>query len=35
MGDDIQAAVATSNTSIAQIHFEGKYFRQDIGYEFK
>lgn len=35
MGDDIQAAVATSNTSIAQIHFEGKYFRQDIGYEFE
>jgi phosphoribosylamine--glycine ligase len=35
MGDDIQAAAATSNSSIAQIHFDGKYFRQDIGYEFK
>jgi phosphoribosylamine--glycine ligase len=35
MGDDIQAAVTTSNNSIGQIHFEGKYFRRDIGYEFR
>lgn len=34
MGDTIQAAVATSNASIQQINFDGKYFRTDIGYEF-
>ena len=34
-GKDIQEAVATSNASIEKIGFEGKYFRRDIGWEFK
>ena len=34
-GKNIQEAVATSNTSIEKIQFEGKYFRKDIGFEFK
>ena len=34
-GKDIHEAVATSNASIEKIGFEGKYFRRDIGWEFK
>ncbi len=34
-GNNIQEAVAKSNTAIEQINFEGKYYRRDIGYEFK
>ncbi|MDB5284580.1 MAG: phosphoribosylamine--glycine ligase [Bacteroidota bacterium] len=34
-GKDIQEAVAKSNASIEKINFEGKYYRRDIGYEFK
>lgn len=34
-GTNIQEAVATSNASIEKINFEGKYYRKDIGYEFK
>ncbi len=34
-GKNIQEAVATSNASIEKIGFEGKYFRKDIGFEFK
>lgn len=34
-GKDIHEAVATSNASIEKINFEGKYYRKDIGYEFK
>ena len=34
-GDNIQQAVAQSNASIEKINFEGKYYRKDIGYEFR
>lgn len=34
-GKNIQEAVAKSNAAIEQINFEGKYYRKDIGYEFK
>ncbi|HMG81752.1 MAG TPA: phosphoribosylamine--glycine ligase [Ferruginibacter sp.] len=33
-GDTISAAAKKSNQILAQIHFEGMYFRADIGYEF-
>jgi phosphoribosylamine---glycine ligase len=34
-GENIQQAVAVSNASIQKIHFDGMYYRRDIGYEFK
>lgn len=34
-GENITEAVATSNASVEKINFEGKYYRRDIGYEFK
>ena len=34
-GKDIHEAVATSNAAIEKINFEGKYYRKDIGYEFR
>ncbi|MCW5908242.1 MAG: phosphoribosylamine--glycine ligase [Chitinophagales bacterium] len=34
-GNNIHEAVAKSNAVIEQIQFEGKYFRKDIGYEFR
>lgn len=34
-GKDIHEAVAKSNAAIDKINFEGKYYRSDIGYEFK
>jgi len=34
-GKDIHEAVAKSNSSIEKINFEGKYYRRDIGYEFR
>ena len=34
-GKNIHDAVATSNASIEKIGFEGRYFRKDIGFEFK
>lgn len=34
-GKTIHEAAAKSNAAIEQIHFEGKYYRRDIGYEFK
>jgi phosphoribosylamine--glycine ligase len=34
-GKDIHEAVATSNVSIEKIGFEGKYYRRDIGWEFR
>jgi phosphoribosylamine--glycine ligase len=34
-GSDIQDAVKKSNKTIGKIYFTGKYYRQDIGYEFK
>ena len=34
-GSDILEAVKTSNESIDKISFEGKYYRRDIGYEFR
>ncbi|MCS6933997.1 MAG: phosphoribosylamine--glycine ligase [Chitinophagales bacterium] len=34
-GKSIQEAVARSNEAIAHIHFEGMYYRRDIGYEFR
>jgi phosphoribosylamine--glycine ligase len=34
-GSDIHDAVAKSNAAIAKIDFEGKYYRTDIGYEFR
>ncbi|MBK7148576.1 MAG: phosphoribosylamine--glycine ligase [Bacteroidetes bacterium] len=34
-GENIQEAVSASNQAIEKIHFEGKYYRKDIGYEFK
>jgi phosphoribosylamine--glycine ligase len=33
-GDSIPAAAKKSNKILEQIHFEGMYFRNDIGYEF-
>ncbi|MBS1613938.1 MAG: phosphoribosylamine--glycine ligase, partial [Bacteroidetes bacterium] len=35
IADDILTAVKRSNTSIDKINFENKYYRKDIGYEFK
>lgn len=34
-GNDISAAVSQSKKVLAGIHFDGMYYRQDIGYEFK
>ena len=34
-GNNIHEAVATSNAAIEKIDFEGKYYRKDIGWEFK
>lgn len=34
-GNTIQEAVALSNAAIEKINFEGKYYRTDIGYEFR
>ncbi len=34
-GKDIHEAVAKSNAAIEKINFEGKYYRRDIGYEFR
>ncbi len=34
-GNDIHQAVAQSNAAIQNIHFEGMYYRKDIGWEFK
>lgn len=34
-GDNITEAVEQSVYALEQLHFEGMYFRQDIGYEFK
>lgn len=34
-GNDIHQAAAKSNAVIEQIQFEGKYYRSDIGYEFR
>lgn len=34
-GKDIHEAVAKSNASIEKINFDGKYYRKDIGYEFR
>ena len=34
-GNDIQEAVAKAKNALAEIHFEGMYFRSDIGFEFK
>lgn len=35
IADDIHTAVKRSNASIEKINFEGKYYRTDIGYEFR
>lgn len=34
-GDTIAEAAAQSNYVLAQIHFDGIYYREDIGYEFR
>ncbi|MBI3882814.1 MAG: phosphoribosylamine--glycine ligase [Sphingobacteriales bacterium] len=34
-GDNIGQAVEKSNNILSQVNFEGMYFREDIGYEFK
>ena len=34
-GSDILDAVKKSNESISRINFDGKYYRKDIGYEFR
>jgi phosphoribosylamine--glycine ligase len=34
-GDTVTAAAAQSNQTLEKIHFEGMFFRTDIGYEFK
>jgi phosphoribosylamine--glycine ligase len=34
-GSDIQDAVSKAKNALAEIHFEGMYFRSDIGFEFK
>lgn len=34
-GKNIHEAVAKSNAAIEKINFEGKYYRKDIGYEFR
>ena len=34
-GSNITEAVELSNYMLEQLHFEGMYFRPDIGYEFK
>jgi phosphoribosylamine--glycine ligase len=33
-GDSIAAAKEKSSAALSAIHFEGMYFRRDIGYEF-
>lgn len=35
LGENIKEAVSKSNHTIEQIQFEKKYYRRDIGYEFK
>jgi phosphoribosylamine--glycine ligase len=30
----LQGAIAKSRKAIEAVHFEGKYYRKDIGYEF-
>ena len=35
IADDILTAVKRSNASIQKINFDGKYYRTDIGYEFR
>jgi phosphoribosylamine--glycine ligase len=34
-GENITEAVEQSNYMLEQLHFEGMYYRTDIGYEFK
>jgi len=34
-GNDLQDAVQKAKTALSNIHFEGMYFRNDIGFEFK
>jgi phosphoribosylamine--glycine ligase len=34
-GSTLQNAVTNAQKALAMIHFEGMYFRKDIGYEFK
>jgi len=34
-GNNLSEAVAKSKKALANIHFEGLYFRGDIGYEFE
>jgi phosphoribosylamine--glycine ligase len=34
-GDTVAKAVAQSNQTLSKVHFEGMFFRNDIGYEFK
>jgi len=34
-GNSIAEAVAAAKAIIEKIHFEGMYFRKDIGYEFQ
>ncbi|MFI5164848.1 MAG: phosphoribosylglycinamide synthetase C domain-containing protein [Bacteroidia bacterium] len=34
-GNNISEAVKKSKRTLAQIHFEGIYYRNDIGYEFE
>ena len=34
-GNDLQDAVLKAKNALSNIHFEGMYFRNDIGYEFK
>ncbi|MCA6481254.1 MAG: phosphoribosylamine--glycine ligase, partial [Chitinophagaceae bacterium] len=33
-GDTLTSAVQHARTTLDRIHFEGMYFRSDIGYEF-
>lgn len=35
LADDLQTALQKSKAALENIQFEGKYFRSDIGYEFK
>jgi phosphoribosylamine--glycine ligase len=35
LADDMETALAKSNTNAGIIHFEGKYFRRDIGFDLK
>jgi len=34
-GNSIKESVEKSNNILSQIHFDGMYFRKDIGYEFE